>query len=193
MTRRYARHVLAAASLMIALGAHAQDARVDGVEIVTEGVYATQRDPSKPFTRTDEGVSATLAAWKHVRTTHVVPACKGTSFGAEVRITGAPEGTVVMIRNVTIPPKPLTDPLAAKPWQQMVSEFPYAIGGTGIDMYGFDEDWELVPGTWRQQMWYGDKKILDWTFEVVASGCEPISLRALDRHMAFKADEPGAG
>ncbi len=190
--RRYARHVLVAASLLIALCARAQDARVDGVEIVTEGVYATQRDPSKPFVRTDEGVSTTLAAWKHVRTTHVVPACKGTSFGAEVHVTGAPEGTVVMIRDVTIPPHPLTDPDAAKPWQQMVSEFPYAIGSTGIDMYGFDEDWELVPGIWRQQMWYGDKKLLDWTFEVVASACDPISLTQQNRHLAFTRDGPQA-
>ncbi|RFB80045.1 DUF3859 domain-containing protein [Methylovirgula sp. 4M-Z18] len=165
------------AMLLLSLPAAAQEVRVDGVEIVTEGVYTTQRDPTKPDVRTDEGISATLAAWQHLRTTHIVPACKGISFGQEVRVTGAPEGTLVILRTVTIPPKPLADPLAPKPWQQMVSHGSYLIGQAGIDFYGFDENWELVPGTWRQQMWYGEKKILDVSFEVVLGDCDAISRR----------------
>jgi len=174
--QKFGTRAIIVASLISPLGAAAQEIRVDGVEIVSQGVYATQNDRTKPFTRTDEDVSTPLAAYQHLRTTHVVPACKGTGFGQEVRVTGAPGGAKVPLRRVSIPPRPLLDPLAAKPRRRMEMVDTYAIGRVGIAFYDFDEDWELAPGTWRQQLWYGDRKLLDQTFEIVASNCNAVSL-----------------
>ena len=32
--------------------------------------------------------------------------------------------------------------------------------------YGFDEPWEVVPGTWTLEIWQGDRKLLEKSFEI---------------------------
>lgn len=33
--------------------------------------------------------------------------------------------------------------------------------------YGFDDPWELVPGTWTIELWHGDRKLATQSFTVV--------------------------
>lgn len=41
------------------------------------------------------------------------------------------------------------------------------IGNTEYLGYGFENEWELEPGTWTFQIWYKDRKLVDQSFTVV--------------------------
>jgi hypothetical protein len=32
--------------------------------------------------------------------------------------------------------------------------------------YGFDNDWEIVPGVWTEQIWYQDRTLAERSFTV---------------------------
>ena len=41
------------------------------------------------------------------------------------------------------------------------------VGDTNFVSYGFDDAWEVVPGTWVLEFWVGDSKIGEQSFTVV--------------------------
>jgi hypothetical protein len=41
------------------------------------------------------------------------------------------------------------------------------IGAVAYNGYTFDEDWELVPGTWIFEVWEGDRKLASQSFDVI--------------------------
>ena len=47
-----------------------------------------------------------------------------------------------------------------------MTEFTTQIGTDYLDGYGFNEPWEIVKGTWTQQIWYGDRKLLERSFVI---------------------------
>jgi hypothetical protein len=47
------------------------------------------------------------------------------------------------------------------------------IGSVSYIGYGFDHDWELVPGPWVLELWYGSRKLATHTFNVVDRGERP--------------------
>ena len=42
----------------------------------------------------------------------------------------------------------------------------YKIGTISMDGFGFDYEYELVPGKWTFQIYYKDQKLLEKTFNV---------------------------
>ncbi len=40
------------------------------------------------------------------------------------------------------------------------------IGPLYLTGYKFEKDWELVPGTWIMQIWYGDQDVAEEVFTV---------------------------
>jgi hypothetical protein len=106
---------------------------------------------------------------RHAVTTTTVPAQIGVHFGFRYRVNGNPPGEKVEIKKVTIfPPAGLKSPKSAQPLQRNEYTFVRSIGETRYTDYSFDSAWELVPGVWTMQLWYGDRKLAEKSFTVVA-------------------------
>jgi hypothetical protein len=82
-------------------------------------------------------------------------------------VVGARAGTSVPLHIVTIfPPPGLQNPATRQIKAQSEYEIQATIGRTLYKDYGFDHDWELVPGIWTMQVWYQGRKLLEQTFTV---------------------------
>lgn len=150
------KHIVSA-FVMLALSAglaHAQSATVQGAQILDYGLYAV--DPATP------------GSPRLTETTHTVPLRPGVMFGFQYRVTGAPSGGAVRIKEVVLfPPGGLR--LPGKPPIPLESdEATVTIGDTLPLTWKFDNSWELVPGLWTLQVWAGDRKLVEQSFTVVA-------------------------
>ena len=134
--------------------ARAQSVTVQGAEILDYGLYAV--DP------------AALGSPHLTATTHAVPLRPGVMFGFQYRVTGAPAGGQVQIKEVVLfPPGGLR--LPGKPPIPLESdEATVKIGDTLPLTWKFDNPWELVPGLWTLQVWSGDRKLVEQSFTATA-------------------------
>ena len=105
--------------------------------------------------------------YKFVSKTTVVPARRGVGFGIEYRVRGAPKDVKVPLRMVTIfPSGGLHNPKTGKTVlrNEYVEEKP--VGALLLKGYTLDDDWEVVPGTWTFQIWFGDQLLAEKVFTV---------------------------
>jgi Domain of unknown function (DUF3859) len=158
--------VIAVAALLLSAPALAQT-KVTGAEIVEYGIYTAEIQTAK---RDSNGVlQSNLGDISHATTTTSVPARHGVRFGFRYKITGTPDGATIPLKFVTVfPPAGLSPPNMAQPIHNSESGQTVKIGDTGYHDYGFDDPWELVPGPWTIQIWYGKTKLAEKNFTVTA-------------------------
>lgn len=155
---------MAAVLLALAPLAWAQD--VQRIEIVEHGVYTVdkfncQRD-SQGIERCDRGNI------RHAITTWTIPAQLGIEFGLRYRVVGTPPGAPVAIDRVwLLPGSGFHPPGANQPIMRLVRVDRVVIGGTTLVSYGFDDPWELVPGTWVLRFSYRGRVLSEQRFNIV--------------------------
>lgn len=157
---------LMAAFFLTLADAQAQSQRIDQIEVVAQGIYVADRQDCR---RDERGLSrCTFTNVRHAATTTTVPAEIGVIFGGEFRIVGGPDRASVNLRKVWIIPAPgLRSPNAAEPIRRIEREEARAIGSVFRSTFGFDDNWELVPGTWILEFWDGDRRLLSQEFTIV--------------------------
>jgi len=102
-------------------------------------------------------------------TTTTVQAESGIRFGFIYRVVGKPTGQTVQLRMVIIyPPEGVKSPQSSTPLQSAERQIAVRIGAIEFSGYTFDDNWELVPGPWKMQLWLGDRKLAEKEFTVVA-------------------------
>ena len=163
------RAALAALLLFVsAAAASAQDTRLDRVDIDEFGIYSGTTESAVPDPSAAAGKIERAEKLRLVASTRSVPAEKGVRFGFHFKVAGAPPGTVVPLRMVTIfPMGGLRNPAAAQPQRQNEYVLGVAIGAGGYGGYLMSEDWEVVPGIWTFQIWSGDRKMSEQHFMVM--------------------------
>ena len=108
-----------------------------------------------------------VAGAKHLRTTRRVPARLGTSFGFRYRVVGKPEGEISSLTQVLIlPPAGMQSAISGKTVTRDFFPVPARIGEEDFMMMSFDYRWELVPGIWTVQLWSGQRKLAEQSFEI---------------------------
>ncbi|MBX3520356.1 MAG: DUF3859 domain-containing protein [Xanthobacteraceae bacterium] len=151
---------------------------VDRVEISNAGIYRLRIDGVEPAPNSALGVFKTVSNPVLVERTERVAGAKGTNFGFNFQIAGAPQGQLVTVRFVTrFPPPGLRDPRTGKVLLTSENDRQYRIGELAFRSYGFDEEWEIVPGTWSLEFWYGGKLVGAQKFQVVKAEAAPKSDR----------------
>ena len=144
--------------------AFAQSASVQGIEIVSHGIYAIDKSPGQG----DANGQGTLANIRLAATTNVVPAEQGIDFGIQYKVTGTPSAAPVKLHEVVIYPAGRAHPPSKPPLASVAVDVTIPIGtAMRTDFYAFDEPWELIPGTWIFQIWYGNQKLAEQPFTVV--------------------------
>lgn len=147
---------------------------VERVEISNAGIYRVEVDGVEPAPNSALGVFKTVRNPTLVERTERVAGVKGTNFGFNFQIDGAPVGGLVTLRFVTrFPPPGLRDPRTGKVLLTSENDRQHRIGELAFRSYAFDEEWEIVPGTWSLEFWYGGKLVGVQKFQVVKAEAAP--------------------
>jgi hypothetical protein len=145
-------------------------ATVSGVTVTNAGTYTSQSvsGPSRAGQLSPTGTIGTATNWHFVSTSTDVAGQVGTQFGIEFRIDGKPVGDGVTLHLVlNFPPQGIRNPNTGDMMHTANIIFPnLKIGALCLLGYGFDNDWEIVPGAWTEQIWYQDRMLAERTFTV---------------------------
>jgi hypothetical protein len=159
-----------ALALAAAAPARAQDAHVDRIEIVESGFYDNGKAKVTASTAAAGTVTGAVQDIDDFKLTPEPPATSarvGVGFGVRFRTHGERDGERAMLRSVwKIPAPGIVNPTNQNTYRQSVSEFATRIGAAHWRGYGFDKAWEVVPGTWTLEIWQGDRKLLEKSFEI---------------------------
>jgi len=144
----------------------AQALQVDRIEVVEYGIYTVSLVHAE---RDAKGIlQSSLSNIQHVETTRMVPAKIGVRFGFRFVVVGTPKDAKVTLRKIThFPPGGLQPPGSKEALSRSETTMTRTIGGEArYTDYGFDDPWELVPGPWTIELWYGDRKLASQSFTV---------------------------
>jgi len=157
--------ILALAVLVAGLGAAAAQApTVERATITKFGIYESKVTHTENSAGTATG-TVNSVDYKFTSETTTVPARRGVGFGFECRLVGEPGGAKVPIRSVTIfPAGGLRNANTGQTFRRSEYIENKVIGDRLLKGYTLDEAWEVVPGTWTFQVWYGDDKLLEESF-----------------------------
>jgi Domain of unknown function (DUF3859) len=137
------------------------------IEVLESGLYTAEvekrlQDPAVL------GLRSVVRNVQFYDKTSRVPGRLGTRFGFRYRVRGIAADQAVELAKLTVfPPPGLTDPrrgrshAANRSVIRVKGETPFTTG------YSFDEPWEIVPGEWRIELWYGGRKLVEQRYTVV--------------------------
>jgi hypothetical protein len=148
-----------------AMSAYAAD--LQGAVIGRYGIYQSDVTKKEPAAKAAAGYKTVSENIVFMLQTDKIMAAAGTKFGFEYIIQGSPEGDKVDLMVKYLHP-PMTNPASGKTFagQDIITE-QRTIGGPELIGYEFDEAWEIVPGQWTIQLFYGDKKLAEKTFQII--------------------------
>ena len=156
--------------LMSAAAARAQDMRVDRLEIVEAGFYDNKAVTVTGTSQVGGTVTGTVDELAEVRIMAQPPAQTarvGIGFGVRFRSFGERNGERAILRSVwQIPAPGIVNPTTHTTYRESTAEFTTRIGTSHWRGYAFDEAWEVVPGTWTLEIWQGDRRLLEKSFEM---------------------------
>lgn len=110
----------------------------------------------------------------HISTTTKIPARMGVMFGFRFQVEGTPEGAGAMLMRVTRYPKAV-QPIASRPPVTFYAhDIVVGIGTVSHIGYGFDYEWELIPGLWVLELWQGRNQLAVQEFMVEPSDGPPL-------------------
>jgi hypothetical protein len=143
--------------------------QVQRIEITDVGIYKVETSGTTvPAPNDPAGHVSIMTSAELLRKTTTVPATLGTRFGFLYTLIGKPNGAVISLKFVDrFPPPGLRNPAAGKTQLRGEYSLQKDMGSKNYKDYGFDEDWELVPGTWTFEIWQDDRKLAEQSFTVV--------------------------
>jgi hypothetical protein len=144
--------------------AAAQADRIDGADITQFGVYEYKVTNTQELGGSAAGTLKSVD-YKFVSKTTSIKARRGVGFGIEYRVLGSPKGAKVPLRSVTIfPAGGVRNPKTGERFERNEYIEDKEIGAPLLKGYTLDEAWEVVPGTWTFQVWFGDKMLAEKSF-----------------------------
>ena len=145
---------------------HAQAPSVDRIDIVEYGTYSVDR---RVQGRDARGINqATATNVQHATTTKEIPARIGTTFGLRYKIIGKPDEAPITLRRIVVFPAPgLQPPSSSKPLARDEFAVQARVGETNYMFYTLEDSFELVPGIWVIEIWYGNRKLASQSFTVI--------------------------
>ena len=143
---------------------------VNGITVTNAGSYKadTTSAPARSGQLSPTGTIGTDSHWQFTSDSLDVHGKVGTHFGVEFRIDGAPSGEgVTLYLALTFPPQGIRNPNTGEIMYSNRIAFPnMKIGALCVLGYGFDTEWEIVPGMWTAQVWYKDHMLAERSFTV---------------------------
>lgn len=127
-------------------------------EILKSGIVASTLVRSEPNSETTSGDLRFVDDVRIVEETLRVPVRKDIKFGIQYRFSNLPMGEKV-VQVISHPKMVKPDGSASTGSRREKEPGPYF-------SYILNHDYELVPGEWRFEYWYGGKKLCEQTFQL---------------------------
>jgi tetratricopeptide (TPR) repeat protein len=144
----------------------AQDAvSVTGADVTEVGIYKAAVIKTFAVPGVAGGTNEGLDSFTLVEATTNVPARIGTRFGLRYTIHGAPLNAPIDLTMVGEHP-PYRNPKTGKTQARDVYGLQSWIGET-YTSYLLSEEWELIPGKFRFEVWHEGKKLCEQSFMIV--------------------------
>ena len=145
----------------------AQDtASVTGAHVTEVGIYRARVVTKSAVPGVAGGTNEWLDSFTLVQATTNVPARIGTRFGFRYTIHGTPSNAPIVLKMVGEHP-PYKNPKTGKTETRDEYELQSWAGQT-YTSYLFEEEWELIPGKFKFEVWHRDKKLCEQSFTIVA-------------------------
>jgi hypothetical protein len=161
--------------IAVPLGIEVQAVSIDRVEIANAGLYELKIERTVGDANLAERSRYIVTRVRKIRSTTSIPARICTNFGFEYVIIGAPPNTDVPIKMVTIfPSAGLHNPETGQTTYRQETVVHRSIGRPHFRTYTLESAWELVPGVWKLELWYRDRKLAEQSFTLTApcADCE---------------------
>lgn len=139
---------------------------VTGADVTEVGIYSADVMKTFPVPGVTSGTNEGLDSFTLVQATTNIPARIGTRFGFRYTIRGTPSNAPIVLTMVGEHP-PYKNPTTGKTQTRDEYELQSWIGQT-YTSYSFDEEWELIPGTFQFEVWHEGKKLCEQAFAVVS-------------------------
>jgi hypothetical protein len=153
--------------MLMACPLAADAATVERADVVDKGIYAIVEGEKTPDANTPTGTVTAVESETLIAATDTVAGKVGTEFGFRYVVVGEPKGEAVRLEIViTYPPPGLKGPGDGAPAPETRYARDKAIGETIYCGYGFENDWEIVPGKWTFAVWHDGKKLAEESFTV---------------------------
>jgi hypothetical protein len=165
MKRRYTHAmvlVLAVLAIACPSAAHAQ-ALVSKVQVLERGIYrsVTTKRTDQPGTT---GIANTVRDVHLLASTTTVFGSAGTRFGLRYVATGGPGAEAELTYVIKFPADGLRNPATGRMILQSTQSAVVPLGVPLYWEYHLENDWEVVPGLWTFEFWYGGQKLGEQRF-----------------------------
>jgi len=166
--------VSAAIYLALIAGACSQTAHVSNARILAFGVYEARGERLVIDTNAVACVVNVHREAEFMRVTTNIHAAIGLKFGVEFVLEGPLTNAPADIAIVKHYPQPgILPPGDTTPVLKSDTRRTVRIGEpTGVG-YGFDDEWEIVPGVWTFEIWHEGRMLLRQSFLVERSSDPP--------------------
>ncbi len=145
------------------------DLQIQAAQIVGYGIFKTASQTNyRGFTRNAVAADSVRGV-QFTDFTNEIPGVLGTNFGFEYVLNTSPRGKKMRVRSIIKFPEPGLKTPRGKVYKESVETKEVVIGPRNLHGYGFDEEWEIVPGEWVFEVWYKNARIIRKTFTVVAA------------------------
>ena len=145
----------------------AQDTFINAAETLAFGIFASKDIKTRVKGATDAAPPAdSVGKYRFQDFTNRIPMVLGTEFGIEYQINSRPKGRPMDITTVIKFPEPGLKQPRGRTYLTSRETKKVKIGEPQLHGYGFDEDWELVPGEWVFEVWHKKAKLISKTFMV---------------------------
>ncbi len=140
-------------------------ARIERTTVTNYGLFQMGPAKTEAAPDTGSGVVHMGDSVQLVSTTDKVPRRKGTAFGYQFVLEGEPKGAVlpvfIVVDHPPIHPLGTTAPRTQESWKQNVT-----VGTASFAGWKFDEEAEMVAGTWTVRVFYGPRPLVQRSFTV---------------------------
>jgi hypothetical protein len=138
-------------------------------EITQAGIYEAESVEQVNAPETTTGTTTTAKGLKLVKTTDIIPAKLGISFGFEYVLIGLEPNKDFQLKKIISHPKiKKPDGSVSEGYEMMVTEKADAFGTIkDISGYIFNHEYEIQPGEWKFTLMYDTAKVIEKTFTVV--------------------------
>lgn len=154
------------AMLCLANLVQATDLQVSAAEIVGYGIFDTSSTASGRGFTSSSIAQDNVKGVRFIEYTTDIPAELGLNFGIQYVINSSPRGDLIKVTSVIKFPQGGLQRPRGRLYAESRDTHEVAIGRKTLHGYGFDEEWEMVPGTWIFELWYRDARLIKKTFNV---------------------------
>lgn len=164
--------------LMVPTSPYAQSRLIERIDVRNAGIYDVEIARTTDDKNLVGGKKNIVSNRRNLQVTATVPARVCVSFGFEYVLLGTPTGAEVPVRMVTrFPAVGVRNPETGVTTYHHETVVLRTIGHVHFRSYTLEKEWEVVPGIWTFELWYGDRKLADRSFTLSQSCGEECDQR----------------